>query len=318
MKGMRWPVKLQADDRDEWERRCSTNGHQPDFICIGAQKSGTSWLYHQLTCHADFWMPPVKELHYFDLLSKFKRKKPPRCQDERDRWFMEKLLELTQRPYLDLERYSGLFQCKGTLLCGDITPGYSILSEEIIEQVMDFFPDLKVIFLARDPVERAWSQLSMDVRLGGVRLSDPADGDEVIRNLRNPAVLLRSFPSKIIARWRRYVRPELLRIYFFDDLERQPGKVRDEIISFLGGDPEKPSGRIAPDYNTNRGSEKSRFTDRVRSRLADFFQEELRTCASELGGPAKNWPARYGFSLLWFLLDLANDLDLFGWCDSFT
>jgi hypothetical protein len=38
----------------------------PDFIGIGQQKAGTGWLYHQLSNHPDFWMPPVKELHFFD------------------------------------------------------------------------------------------------------------------------------------------------------------------------------------------------------------------------------------------------------------
>ena len=34
----------------------------PDFLCVGAQKGGTRWLYDQLQLHPDFWMPPVKEL----------------------------------------------------------------------------------------------------------------------------------------------------------------------------------------------------------------------------------------------------------------
>ena len=38
----------------------------PDFLCIGAQKAGTHWLYDQLQHHDDFWMPPIKELHFFD------------------------------------------------------------------------------------------------------------------------------------------------------------------------------------------------------------------------------------------------------------
>ena len=38
----------------------------PDFICIGMQKAGTGWAYDQLQYHPDFWMPPVKEIHYLD------------------------------------------------------------------------------------------------------------------------------------------------------------------------------------------------------------------------------------------------------------
>src|SRR5215469_17740999 len=42
----------------------STSVKGPDFICIGMPKAGTGWLYDQLSHHPDFWMPPVKELHY--------------------------------------------------------------------------------------------------------------------------------------------------------------------------------------------------------------------------------------------------------------
>ena len=38
----------------------------PDFFGIGQQKAGTGWLYYQLLSHPDFWLPPVKELHFFD------------------------------------------------------------------------------------------------------------------------------------------------------------------------------------------------------------------------------------------------------------
>jgi hypothetical protein len=42
--------------------------------------------------------------------------------------------------------------------------------------------------------------------------------------------------------------------------------------------------------------EKLLLTDKVRSHLAQFFKKELKTCAAVLGGPARDWPARYGFS----------------------
>lgn len=84
----------------------------------------------------------------------------------------------------------------------------------------------------------------MGIRLGMISPFDAADAEEVIRNLLNPGVLLRSHPSKIAARWRRYVRPDLFRIYFFDDLEKNPAELRRSILLFLGADPDKPSGRV--------------------------------------------------------------------------
>src|SRR6266487_2559513 len=304
-----------TNNEHKQSNRSVTGNAGPDFICVGPQKTGTGWLYQQLESHPDFWMPPIKELHYFDQLSRPPLANPPRPRDERDLCFLQSLKTLSARPHIDLENYARLFEPKGSLLSGDITPAYSMLSDEIIERIVDRFPNLKVIFLARDPVERAWSQLSMGVRLRNISPFDATDADDVIRNLLNPGVLLRSHPSKIVRRWRRYVRPDLFRIYFFDDLKENPAGLRRSILSFLGADPDKPSGSLSADYNGQAGREKLPLTDKVRSCVAQFFEEELKGCAAELGGPAKEWPARYGFSLLIFFWELANYFDIFFRCD---
>src|SRR4051794_30739459 len=115
----------------------------PDFICIGAQKAGTGWLYEQLRSHPDFWMPPLKEVHYFDRLG---RDRPTRgnevddrvkaarkaSRDSRDVHFLDVMEELRSKQEIDMELYARLFEAKGSLLSGDITPGYSILAEEIV------------------------------------------------------------------------------------------------------------------------------------------------------------------------------------------
>jgi hypothetical protein len=311
-----WPFKPRVSHNGNGGNNHHSSGDAcPDFLCVEAQKGGTSWLYHQLTLHLDFWMPPVKELHYFDALSRIRRPNLPRCKDGRDQCFLERITELGGRSYIDLHGYSRLFEPKAELLSGDITPAYSLLNDELIERIVSYFPNLKVIFLARDPVERGWSQLSTHARVGSVPPFDTTDVDQVTRNLLNPAVLLRSYPSKIVARWQRHVRPDLFHIYFFDDLERDPAGLRRSILSFLGADPRKPSGRLSPGYNTQAGTEKLPLTDKVRSALAQFFEEELKACAAELGGPAKQWPARYGFSLLVFFVQLLDDLDILFWCD---
>src|SRR5688572_30849108 len=52
----------------------------PDFLVIGAQRAGTTWLHRVLRQHPLLWLAPVKELHYFD--------KPDiarTCLDEKER-----------------------------------------------------------------------------------------------------------------------------------------------------------------------------------------------------------------------------------------
>jgi hypothetical protein len=311
-----WPFNGRAGNGEHKKGNGSgANGARPDFLCVGIHKGGTTWLYQQLDSHPDFWMPPLKELHYFDQLSRVQRPSSSRCRDERDLRFLESINSLSAKPHIDLEHYARLFEAKGPLLSGDISPNYSTLSIEVIRKIVGYFPNLKVIFLARDPVERLWSHLSMEVRYHQIEAFDVTDIDEVNRNVLRRGMLLRSYPSAVVVRWKRYVHPDRFRIYFFDDLERNPAELRCSILHFLGCDPEKPSGRLRADHNSDAKRKKLRLTDKVRSRVAQFFRDELKACASELRGPAKEWPARYGFSLLYFFAGLADNLDLFLWCD---
>ncbi len=290
-----WPFNGRASDRRKQENRAAAGNAGPDFLCVGAHKAGSTWLYQQLDSHPDFWMPPVKELHYFDQLGKVERAAHPRCRDERDLRFLEKLKSLSAEPTIDLENYGRLFEPKASLLSGDISPNYSTLNNEIIRKVVRHFSSLKVIFLARDPVERVWSHLSMEAHYRQIEPFDATNIDEVNRHLVRRGMLLRSYPSAVVARWKRHVHPRQFRVYFFDDLQRNPAELRRCILCFLGADPDKPGSQSTADYNRWTRMEKLPLTNEVRSHLARFFKKELRTCAARLGGPAKDWPARYGF-----------------------
>jgi len=291
-----WPFNTRGGgDRHKEENSFPTRRPGPDFLCIGAHKAGSTWLYQQLDSHPDFWMPPVKELHYLDQLSRVQRAAGPRCRDERDRRFLERLQSLSAEPGIDLENYGRLFEPKASLLSGDISPNYSTLGNKVIRQVVGYFPNLKVMFLARDPVERVWSHLSMEVHYRQIEPFDVTNIDEVNRNLLRRGMLLRSYPSAVVARWKRYVHPAQFRVYFFDDLQSNPAELRRSILYFLGADPDKPGSRLTADYNSWTKMEKLPLTDKVRSHLAKFFKKELKSCAARLGGPARDWPARYGF-----------------------
>src|SRR5207244_9528548 len=117
---------------------------------------------------------------------------------------------------------------------GDISSNYSTLSDEVIRQVVGYFPNLKVIFLARDPVERFWSHLSMEVHYRQIEPFDATDINEVNRNLSRRGMLLRSYPSAVVAQWKRYVDSEQFRVYFFDDLLRDHAELRRSLLTLLG------------------------------------------------------------------------------------
>ena len=75
---------------------------------------------------------------------------------------------------IDLAWYGQLFAPKGSSMTGDITPGYSTLQDELVSDIARAFPNLRIVFLIRDPVERFWSQLAMRIRHGRASF-DPED-----------------------------------------------------------------------------------------------------------------------------------------------
>jgi hypothetical protein len=283
----------------------------PDFLCVGAQKGGTRWLYDQLQLHPDFWMPPVKELHYFDRrspsaasvnlgrraeenLERTNRRQAKLALRPLDRRDIDFLAAYVAMPWwrTDLEAYARLFSLKGNLLSGDITPDYSTLSDRQIARIMRRFPNVKVVFIARDPVERVWSHLTMHMRRGTIARG--LDADDVMRLMRRRFVRERSYPSEIAARWRRHVPGEQFGLFLFDDLVADADGLRRRVLSFLGGDPARESGVINAAFNRKEDREKVPLPPAIRTEIARHFATEIKASAAAFGGAAKGWAEKYG------------------------
>lgn len=286
----------------------------PDFICVGMPKAGTGWLFDQLQYHPDFWIPPCKEIFYLDRefprlgnalrLLEIARQSPRRLKrrlakrrpwDERDHWFLE-YAESISGQAMDLGRYAALFERKGGLISGDITPHYSALPDEIVAQVGRHLPETRVLLLVRDPIDRAWSQISMSSRSGKfdqTLLGEPDKFRSFLVGAKHIAEV--SLATEIASRWARCAPRIAFRHVFFDDIATRPELARREILVFLGADPEKPSGEIPPDHNRKSKFSKLPLPDAIRRVMAEHFEEELRDAAALFGGHARTWLANYGF-----------------------
>jgi hypothetical protein len=282
-------------------------GPGPDFFCVGLQKGGTQWLYDQLQGHPDFWMPPYKEIHYFDRefpykkISKAAQKffaKPKKVAksregrgdapvDDRGAIFFQRVAALEGRP-LDIEDYARLFEPKGALLSGDVTPGYSTLDEDLIGALAKRFPDAKVCLMLREPVSRIWSQW----RMVNENEPDPAQAELNFRRFKNfvdrPNVVARSYPSEIARKWSAAF-GDRFRFFFLDDVVKRPDETRNEVLRFLGADPDKPS-IVKPDFNRKAKIAGAERTTKMQKLLQARFAEERRRCAELFGGPAAGWP----------------------------
>jgi hypothetical protein len=116
-------------------------GSLPDFLIIGAQRCGTTYLYDLLTDHPSVRSASHKEIHFFD------------------RHFAR-----------GLQWYQGHFPVNGSgssqfELCGEATPTY-IAYRSVRDRVHELLPDVRLIVLVRNPVDRALSHYHHFVRLG--------------------------------------------------------------------------------------------------------------------------------------------------------
>jgi len=287
----------------------------PDFFCIGMMKAGTGWLFDQLQHHPDFWMPPIKELHYFDRefpdgkqertlerartsfdqLKKSFVRQDWRPLDDRDRDFFREI-DSYRGLEPDMERYKSLFRYKNGLLSGDVTPGYCALPDDQIKQIAKSLPHLKVILLIRDPVSRAWSQICMLRRRKKFDLRLLEDIDDFHYFLDEWMIQSRSYPTRIMSQWARHFQPSNLQYFFFEDIESRPETVRTDILRFLGADPSKESGRVAPTFNRKSTRKKIDMSDFIEKALVNHYAEEIRECARAFGGHASSWLSRYGLT----------------------
>lgn len=234
--------------------------HLPRFLGIGAQKSGTTWLHAQLACHPDLFLPAEKELHYFD-------------------WNFH-------RP---LGWYANAFSEAGERLPGEITPGYAILDPERIEFVASVLPGLRVIYLMRDPIERAWSQVVMNsIELDG---EDPTtiDVDTWIDRLSEPRVIRRSDHLAVVDAWSRWIPSDRMLLGFFEEIANSPQDLLGRVHDFLGVASHPGTG---VDGVVRRGVG-TPMPPEVKEVLVERYTPDLRRLAERFGGVCEGWLERW-------------------------
>lgn len=233
----------------------------PDFVCIGAQKAGTTWLHYNLNHHPDMWLPPIKEFHYFNrvraneallgdwdmphpagLYNRYlKNQFPPNLNNIR--W-----LKSYYEYHLSKRSYLGLFNEKYTngKVCGDITPGYSTLDESGVRYAQKVVgAETPIIFILRNPIDRSWSAAKMMTRYYKKDYSADNYAD-IITLLKKPHITLCSDYANIISRWRKYFNN--VNVLTYDKLCSSPADFLEDISKILNiqnqWDDEKINKRI--------------------------------------------------------------------------
>jgi hypothetical protein len=208
----------------------------PDFVIIGAQRAGTTYLYESLARHPDIAPALTKEVHFFDV------------------WFGRGLR--WYRSFFPLRLARRLH--RRPLLAGEASP-YYLFHPHAARRAAATQPKLRLIALLRNPVDRAYShyqhsrrrgaeQLAFDDALAreGERLAgeqEKLEQDEryISYNHQNYSYQARGIYVDQLARWRSAFPREQLLVVQSEQLYAEPQAEMTRVLAFLGLPPH-PSG----------------------------------------------------------------------------
>jgi hypothetical protein len=231
----------------------------PDFVCIGAQKAGTTWLYRNLKNHPEVSLKQ-KEFHYFDAYH-------------------------DQPAFV----YSKCFSVRGKRIAGDITPSYCLIPEEQVAFMHALMPDVKLIFLLRNPIERAWSGLLMHF----FKRKDTAEvaltEKKMINYLNKPAVVDRGFYTKSIDRFRKFYSQEQMLILDFDRISNEPISVLEEVFGHIGVSTNHGELNFDPTRKIHTRAKELEMPKAIGKMLAELYQPEIEALNAVYPQIAGKW-----------------------------
>ena len=242
------------------------NLRRPDFLVISPPKTGSTWLAANLRHHPQIFIPEVKEVRYFSSLYK----------------------------WLDYRWYCDYFSEAGLRLAGEASPSYAALPLDRIWLIRQLLPDLKLVFLMRDPVSRAWSHArhshqfcEANFATAGTPCLVPTE-EQWQANFAHDWPLVSGDYLGQLRRWSSVFPPEQLLVGFYESIGTRPAALLREVFKFLGVDPDLdlsgfpvqerilvgPAGDLTPTLAaTLRGLLRDRTVE-----LSAFLREHLGLC----------------------------------------
>ncbi|KQT17771.1 hypothetical protein ASG40_17320 [Methylobacterium sp. Leaf399] len=189
------------------------------MFVAGVQKCGTTSLFRYLAAHRDLQAPRRKELHLFD--------------DETRDWSL-------RHHRLHDEAFEGEARCR---IRFDATPIY-VFWPPALDRIRAYNSEARLILIFRDPIERAYSHWSMEVRRGTEDLSFsasiregrarlPAD-DPCHGSWRDKSFVERGFYGRQLARVLSHFPAQQVLALASEDLLHRHRAVLDRIAAFMG------------------------------------------------------------------------------------
>lgn len=267
----------------------------PDFYGIGAEKCGTTWLWQMFRDHPEIGVTLPKELRYFAYqnlhtgfanFSAIQKLLQNHRKVPKGPLFLEKLATELRIAYGGDPAYLRIFGSLEGKSVGDISPQYCMLTDEGVEHMQRLSPKAKIIFLMRDPVDRAISAGKMKASEGNNVLTDALVREKAFI----PFQLDMSRYSAILDRFERYF-PGQVFCGFLEDIIATPLDLLQQLCAFLGvGYDARHFERL--DLVANEGAKFSASAAMKRD-LFDQLRPEYELLAVRFPERVANWLAKH-------------------------
>jgi hypothetical protein len=229
------------------------NSLLPTFIIIGAGKSGTTAVYHFLNEHPEVFMSPVKETNFFELEGK-----PIGTDSEEDPYNLYHYPQSINT----WKAYKKLFKdAKSNQAIGEASPMY-LYGERSAGHIKDKLPDVKLIAILREPVDRLYSRWLHLLRDGNESIGDFKDclNKSSIWWKRNDLVT-EGFYGTNLKKYTDLFPTSQLKVLLYDDFKENPEGFLKEIFEYIGVDSSfEPS--LDREYNVS-GKPKNPIVDNL-------------------------------------------------------
>ena len=133
----------------------------PDFLIVGPQRTGTTWLHAHLRFHPEIFLSEPKEIFYF---SRLKTPESAKFQSDDLGWYLsffrDPLWRRAAKTAIALWKYRAFYHPR---VRGEATASYAAMDRDVIAEIAALNPDIRVILMIRNPIDRAWSHARKDL-----------------------------------------------------------------------------------------------------------------------------------------------------------
>lgn len=208
----------------------------PDFIGIGAQRSGTSWMASCFWEHPEIFMPG-KELHFFD-----------------------------QGNESDVDSYYAKFS-EHNRVQGEFTPDY-LSDPAAIERIAKYCPQAKLIIILREPAARTESSYNL-YRERETLESEISSLDDVYKYKHR--AFNKSLYGQQLQHLFNHVDSKNVKVVFYDQITSAPQALLSEVFEFIGVD----ASFVPPSFGKNFNSSSVAFKNAKLNRALTGIQNYL-------------------------------------------